>query len=89
MKSYKVHENQNLFDVASHIYGDASAAILLAKINNLSLTDGLVCGQEIILGAAPIQSNIVKVITTRNIIPATTTAIHPLTGFRYELQLPL
>lgn len=89
MQKYKVHENQNLFDIAAHVYADSSLAIALADANNLSLTAAILCGAEIIIPSFPKKINTIKAISARNIIPATSTPIDPLTGFRYQLQFPL
>ena len=48
MHEYKIFENQTWFDVAMHVYGDASKAVDLATLNNQNVTTDLKSGQMII-----------------------------------------
>jgi hypothetical protein len=49
-------DRQNLLDIAIQLYGDASVAFELARLNNISVTDNLVAGQELQL--LPVSSNL-------------------------------
>jgi hypothetical protein len=44
-----VHHNQSLFDIAIQVYGTVAAAYDLALLNNISLTDDLEAGQQLLL----------------------------------------
>ena len=78
MTEYKIFENQTWFDLAIHIYGDASKAVDLANLNNQNVTDDLKAGQMIIY-QSEIEKNklVIQSMAQNNSIPAT--AIDELT----------
>jgi hypothetical protein len=82
MNDYKVYENQNLQDIAAHIYGRVDVVVDLALLNNLSITEKLQSGQVIKLVDAPINILVKKALDSREIIPATLYASQP----NYELE---
>ena len=69
MSKYQKHNQQSVFDIAMHHYGDASQAIFIAIANNQSLTD--IPADEVELPDAEINYYVVKSISNRKVIPAT------------------
>jgi hypothetical protein len=50
MKTIKVQDGQNIFDIALQYYGDASAVVRVAQENNISVTQTLTAGQLLKIG---------------------------------------
>jgi len=65
-----VLSQQSLFDIAIQTSGDASAAFELALKNDISLTDDLTMGQELIF-AAVFEKPIYNYYKNRELKPAT------------------
>ena len=74
-----VLDRQSSFDIAVQALGSTEAAFSLALLNNLSVTDDLETGQELIL---PVGTNkeIVSYYTSRRLKPATGITNDSLTG---------
>jgi hypothetical protein len=45
----KIKQNQTLFDIAINCFGDANIAFEIARINNISVSDTLEAGRELLL----------------------------------------
>jgi len=66
---FLVADNQSLFDVAIQRMGSAEAALTIALLNNLSITDTLEAGRSI---SAPLSGNmIVEYYKNKGIVPGT------------------
>lgn len=91
MKKIKVIAGQNLADIAVQIYGDVRAVILIAKTNDVAITEALIPGQELVL---PV-SEFTKVDILNSFLPgkkiATAQAVKVATGSDFLLPniLPL
>ena len=70
MKTIKVNENQSLLDFAIQTAGDASTAFMLALANDISITDELETGQELIPAGIMVK-DITDYYTNRKLKPAT------------------
>ena len=77
MKEYKIFENQTWFDLAMHIYGDASKAVDLATLNNQNVTDDLKAGQIISYSKLEENKYVLQSMQSNSSVPAT--AIDELT----------
>lgn len=64
-----VSDNQSLFDVAIQRLGSAEAALTLALLNGLSVTDVLEPGQIVIV--PEVHNSVVDYYSRKNIVPAT------------------
>ena len=63
-------DNQSLFDIATRNCGGVEAAIILASVNDLSLTDSLPAG--LILGVGDVlDKDIAEYYASKNIYPET------------------
>jgi hypothetical protein len=88
MNNYIVHENQTLLDVSAHVYGRVDVVVVLALLNNISITAILTAGQIIKLVEAPVNSLVKKSIESRNIIPATAFLQLPTNSNSNDYLLP-
>ena len=79
MRTIKVSENQSLLDFSIQTAGDASAAFALALANDISITDELQTGQELI-PAGMAAKEITDYYTNRKLKPATGITDDILTG---------
>jgi hypothetical protein len=66
----KILDRQSLADIAIQYCGDASAAYAIAELNDISVTNELNAGDELILPDA-INSNLVNYYSNNGIVPAT------------------
>lgn len=71
MRRIKVKDNQTLFDISIQEYGTIRNVIALAKLNNLSITDGLIINQELLIDDFPNEQSVLKYYSENSIIPAT------------------
>ncbi|MEO1049514.1 MAG: hypothetical protein AAFX87_02770 [Bacteroidota bacterium] len=68
----KVQDRQTMLDVAIQYLGDASGGILLAKLNNLSITEQLEAGQVLKVDTEQtIDPKVVNYLKEKDIIPIT------------------
>jgi LysM repeat protein len=72
-----VLNNQSLFDIAIQYFGSAESAMEVALLNDLSITDKLVVGQELELPKVSAYENKERVnyYATNNIYPATSESV--------------
>lgn len=66
-----VLHNQSLLDVAIQATGKAENAILIAVANNISITDDLEPGTELIIPDVPMDLDVIAYYRAKNIQPAT------------------
>jgi hypothetical protein len=85
MKTIKVSENQSLFDFAIQTAGSASAAFDIAFQNNLSVTDSLKVGQELIVVNVE-NKVIVDYYENKRLKPATGLSLKTIADFEAETR---
>lgn len=66
-----VLHNQSLLDIAIQATGKAENAILIAVANNISITDDLEPGTELIIPDVPMDLDVIAYYRAKNIQPAT------------------
>ncbi len=72
VSTYKIYEDQSWLDVSNHLYGNVGYSFELAVLNNLSPSDMLKAGQEIIYNPENTKDLLVlKSLNDNNSIPAT------------------
>lgn len=81
MRTIKVMQGQSLFDVAIMWLGSALGAVLVAGANDLSLTDSLKPGQELIIPFSPLNKSTVNDFRKNGINPATAVLIENETKY--------
>lgn len=67
----KVLARQSLFDIALHQGGSIEAIFELAGLNDLSITDNLEAGSDIVLSETVLSKRVKEYYSTNNIFPAT------------------
>jgi hypothetical protein len=72
MKTIKVQDGQNIFDIALQYYGDVSAIVRVAQDNGISITQNLTAGQELKIGE-PTNKIVQKYFEDRKIVINTDT----------------
>ena len=70
MSDYRAYENQTLYDVAAHVYGNTVNVVELALLNNISIDVILTAGQNVKLVDAPVNTLVKKSLESRAIIPS-------------------
>lgn len=74
--TYSMQHNQSLLDVAIQLGGDVQTAVELAVLNNMTLSEELAVGREIVYtGLKVASSSIVENFKRNGFIPATGTTI--------------
>jgi len=71
MRSVIVKDFQTLLDVAVQEMGSVDSVFDLARLNDISITDALQSGQQILLPDAPADEYIVNEFETKQLFPAT------------------
>lgn len=66
-----VLKDQSLFDIALQALGDISGVVLLAKLNNTSITGELIPGQKIMIPGTAINTLTRDYFKERHVIPST------------------
>jgi hypothetical protein len=72
MRRITVKDNQSLFDISIQEYGSLTNIVALAFANDMSITDELTAGQDLLIPDLQTEQNVLKYYTENNIIPATT-----------------
>ncbi|OJJ18038.1 hypothetical protein BKI52_29750 [marine bacterium AO1-C] len=68
----KVQDRQTLLDVAVQYLGDATGAIYLAQLNNISITENLEAGQILKIDTDQvIDSKVVSYLREKDVVPIT------------------
>ena len=71
MRPIKVKDNQTLFDISIQEYGMTIYAVVIALINDLSITSELTAGQELLIPEGlTIDEKVLKYYEENNVIPA-------------------
>lgn len=65
-----VQQGQNLIDIAIQHCGSATALVELAVLNDLSVTDDVAAGQELML-PTPINTALIDYYLSKSIVPST------------------
>lgn len=71
MNNYIVYENQTVYDVCANVYGHTNLVLDLAVLNNISVSEMLIAGQNIKLLPNGIDFLVKTALERRHIIPAT------------------
>ena len=69
--NYSINTNQNLFDVATMVYGLPEHAYKIARFNGISITSALYSGQIINLPNLDVNTKVLKVYKNTGVVAAT------------------